>query len=807
MRISYLELKNYRRFRELKLQFPDGVVGILGLNGVGKSTIIEAVAWALFGNVDEVVRTNREGVRRAGASPSDTCAAVLEFELGGTEYRISREMGGKSLSMRAELRTKDTVLAEGDRPVRAMVEKLLGMDHKSFFTSVFARQKELNALQNVAQGERKKVVLRMLRIDAIDDVISDVRGDLRDAKSRIEGAQRTLLTEDGREREKLIQERLPSLGKAAEGARKELEAAEAAEKKAAAEAEAARKRRDELRKDAEAFSDANSSLKAVRATAAELKKREKAIATRLEGARKKLERLPELESLEEQFASTSKAKEELEREKQRGEQARMISLEIASDEKEEARRTKELEAAKGLMAGADEIVSRIQETDTMTSECQASRADTSQKIGELRARTREREETATKDRKKLEEIRAAGREGVCPTCERALEDAYELLLSKLAESAEAAERATIGMAAETKALEGELKALANREEALKKRRANMDQQLTALRRAEASYQEKKAELSRLRERLGERRKALESIGHVKFDEPMYIKVKEEHERLRKLHEELIALRMVARQAENDEADMKDVGERTARLSGEEAQYQAMVSKLEPRKAEYASASTLFDQKMTDLGNAKDAVRKLSAFKEKAENDLARAKADLEEVERVKTAIERDRMAAEELGLLEDVLVGFKDRLIARVAPVLSELTSRTLEAMTEGRYSRVELDEGYEMHVEDQGTMYPIGRFSGGESDLANLSLRLAISRMIADRTGAAQINFLMLDEIFGSQDPNRKRSVLTALSRLSVQFRQIFLITHIEDIKDSTSYVIRVTEKEDGTSTAELVS
>jgi exonuclease SbcC len=109
------------------------------------------------------------------------------------------------------------------------------------------------------------------------------------------------------------------------------------------------------------------------------------------------------------------------------------------------------------------------------------------------------------------------------------------------------------------------------------------------------------------------------------------------------------------------------------------------------------------------------------------------------------------------------------------------------------------------MQIDDQGTAYPIDRFSGGESDLANLSLRLAISRIIADRTGATPINFLILDEIFGSQDPNRKRSVLTALSRLSTQFRQIFLITHIEDIKDALNYVIRVEEQEDGTSKAEL--
>ncbi|MGD9962380.1 MAG: SbcC/MukB-like Walker B domain-containing protein, partial [Thermoplasmata archaeon] len=112
----------------------------------------------------------------------------------------------------------------------------------------------------------------------------------------------------------------------------------------------------------------------------------------------------------------------------------------------------------------------------------------------------------------------------------------------------------------------------------------------------------------------------------------------------------------------------------------------------------------------------------------------------------------------------------------------------------------------YDIQVDDEGALHPLKRFSGGESDLANLALRLAISRIIAERTGANPINFLILDEIFGSLDPDRKRSVMVALTGLSAQFRQIFLITHIDDIKDLMGNVIRVEQAEDGTSTAVLV-
>lgn len=805
MRISYLELRNYRRFRELKLQFPDGIVGILGLNGSGKTTIIESIAWALFGNVEEVVRTSRESVRRVGSGVHDNCAAVLEFELGGAEYRIEREMGGKSLSMKAELKSKGKVLADGDKPVRRMVEKLIGMDHKSFFTSVFARQKELNALQNVAPGERKKVVLRMLRIDGIDTVLVEVRADRRDIQSRIEGSERTLLLEDGREKEKVLSEALPELEKQSATSQKVLEEAERKEGLASRAVEDSKKRRDQLRKDVDAYNSSASDLKAKQSSIREMREREKSIASKISSAEIQLRRMPGLEKAEAEWRLITERKELLEKEKERFERARSVRQEMDADKADLGQREEELRRLRESAGRPEEVSGQIAEVEKAKMECELLKSDMSSKVGELKARIAERKAAADKDRKKLQEIRAAGKEGVCPTCERRLDEAYELLTVKLAESSSVADREVAEASAELSRLGVDLQALAGKEEALKNKRTRLEHDLSRLRQLEASIKVKEGEAAKLGDRLTQRGRFLAELGEVSFSEDEYRKAKVEHERLKLSHDEYTKMRGVKEQMEHNAMELASIRGSISRAETEEKTLIEIVSTLEPKKSVYEAAIKDFDEKTAVLSAVKDSVRKAGSAKEKVQSELDRTTKDLAEVARVKKAIETDRKAKDDLSLLEDVLVSFRDDLIGRVAPALSELTSKNLGVMTDGRYSRAALDENYEMQIDDQGTAHPVSRFSGGEADLANLSLRLAISSIIADRTGASPVNILILDEIFGSQDPNRKRSVMAALSRLSTQFRQIFLITHIEDVKDSMNYVVNVRELEDGTSTAAL--
>ena len=56
-------------------------------------------------------------------------------------------------------------------------------------------------------------------------------------------------------------------------------------------------------------------------------------------------------------------------------------------------------------------------------------------------------------------------------------------------------------------------------------------------------------------------------------------------------------------------------------------------------------------------------------------------------------------------------------------------------------------------------------------------------------------MNFLILDEIFASQDEDRRQKILTAMHTLSSQFRQLFLVTHVADIKNKMPVVYEVKE------------
>ncbi|MBA3497827.1 MAG: SMC family ATPase, partial [Gemmatimonadales bacterium] len=150
-------------------------------------------------------------------------------------------------------------------------------------------------------------------------------------------------------------------------------------------------------------------------------------------------------------------------------------------------------------------------------------------------------------------------------------------------------------------------------------------------------------------------------------------------------------------------------------------------------------------------------------------------------------------AAIELALhqeLDRALTELRTELNATLRPDLSELASGFLRDLTNGRYTDLELDEDYCTTLLDDGD--PKAVISGGEEDVANLALRLAISQMIAERAGQP-LSLLILDEIFGSLDEDRRAAVVDLLRSLADRFPQVILITHIDSVREGFDRVVRV--------------
>ena len=159
MIISSLYMENYKKFQSFTLDFVEGLTGIIGRNGSGKSTIFDAITFALYGDV----RGEKETIRYAKAGEKEAVRVTLEFEIDAENYRVVREMRGKTLVAKAALYdSNDDLISEGAKEVTKQITQHIGMNKEAFMHTVFASQKELTALSGLKSEERKKIIRKLL---------------------------------------------------------------------------------------------------------------------------------------------------------------------------------------------------------------------------------------------------------------------------------------------------------------------------------------------------------------------------------------------------------------------------------------------------------------------------------------------------------------------------------------------------------------------------------------------------------------------------------------------------------------------
>ncbi|MDP8909488.1 MAG: hypothetical protein M3N47_10335, partial [Chloroflexota bacterium] len=162
--------------------------------------------------------------------------------------------------------------------------------------------------------------------------------------------------------------------------------------------------------------------------------------------------------------------------------------------------------------------------------------------------------------------------------------------------------------------------------------------------------------------------------------------------------------------------------------------------------------------------------------------------------------------ADQLDMMVREFNAFEKYVASRYGPILAETTSTLVSQVTDGRYDRVEFDESYGIEVYDgEDEKFPLATFSGGERDAIALCARLALSRMVGSQA-ASPPGFLVLDEVFGSLDRDRRARLLDLLGSLAGatdHFHQLFVISHVDDVQGSAVFdeLWRVVETSEGVS------
>ncbi|MCO5226990.1 MAG: SMC family ATPase [Thermomicrobiales bacterium] len=195
----------------------------------------------------------------------------------------------------------------------------------------------------------------------------------------------------------------------------------------------------------------------------------------------------------------------------------------------------------------------------------------------------------------------------------------------------------------------------------------------------------------------------------------------------------------------------------------------------------------------------------------AETARTRITDDRKRLEQLTRTAEIKRREADDLDLMYKEFSEFERYAAAWYAPRLGEITSDLVAQVTDGKYDRVDFDNNFSIQVYDRDDeKYPYETFSGGERDAIALCARIALSRLI----GGASANppgFLVLDEVFGSLDLERRQRLLEMLGMITHadhQFQQVFIISHVDDIRTSPilDEIWQVKETGDGISQIEVV-
>lgn len=172
MIIEYLELRNFLSHSDSRIEFTQGINVIVGTNGAGKSSLMDGIRFALHGITD---RGDLSDLVMHGKSDF---SAKLGFRLNEKTYEVFRSvavMKGGNIRSEAEIKENGRVVASGIKSVNSYIQKLMGINSDTFYSSIFVKQGEIDQLVSQRPADRKRLFSSIIGIDELERISSVIR--------------------------------------------------------------------------------------------------------------------------------------------------------------------------------------------------------------------------------------------------------------------------------------------------------------------------------------------------------------------------------------------------------------------------------------------------------------------------------------------------------------------------------------------------------------------------------------------------------------------------------------------------------
>ena len=852
-----LQIRNFLSYRE---QAPvldlTGVhtACLCGDNGHGKSALLDAITWCLWGKARGRVQ---DDLVSYGA---DDCRVELEFLARGSRYRAVRSRtraGGRRRQGAGDLQLQVLSESDGVAPqvvsgntiaeTQGKIEQLVGMDYETFINSAFLLQGRADEFTNKTPAERKAVLGAILGLAAYDRYREKAR--LRQSESRAESDR---LAGSAAQ----VQRELAELGDPA------AELAEVGELLAAlngqlgerrGQAEELREKVSGLESQAAALTERRRQLAQVEGDIEELAASLPSVERRLLEYRRLLEQAAEIAAGVAELAQARQRFEELEDTRRRaGEWQQERQWLVQAISVEQARREAEIEQLRRRMER--ELMPKAAAESELAAALATARqgleglAAGEREIAAGRSRLQVLADGIGERRATMERYAAEGKQlgeklhllentdpaaAVCPLCQSPLgEDGCQRLAA--AYQGEIGEKRELYRESnrQLKGLEGELagleKELPRQEQRLVKQGNEIRGRMAQLEQQIAEARQAGEELGRVQEQLTA---AMAALAAGDF-------AQEERQRLAEVAAAIAAL------AYNDNA-YQDCYRRIQELQGyaqREGELQQAVERQPAEAAALQQAQGMLERRREEAEEHREQLRRGEAAMEQLPAAQARwqkAAAEIAELEsRQQSALGRQGLLAgqqqrresllaaatrnqeqlavalEEQGIYQELVnafgkQGIQAMLIETVVPRLEAEANILLGRMTDNRM-HVKLEtqrerrsgpsgepvETLEIKVSDELGLRSYELYSGGEAFRVNLALRIALSKVLSQRTGAP-LPTLFIDEGFGTQDASGRERILDVISAIEPDFDKIIVITHLDDLKDM--FPARIEVQKDG--------